>query len=264
MIEALHLQELLHNLTQALLYPTMAVLLLLIVYAVWCIGSVAVEAVVERRHFKVTLPELLASVEGSAYSGLFDVIEGSGLLGFQKRDVQTLIAYGYLPEESRVALAKRLLTTQEGAYAKVVSRTDTAAKVSPMVGLMGTLIPLGPGVVALGQAQTELLSSSIMIAFDTTIAGLVVAIVALLVSRWRRRWYEDYMSVMEALMAATLEKAHLCAQAGDDLGDAQRAREMVERSERLHPRKRAGKSATPQPQPAPTADAGPQPVEGGE
>lgn len=238
MVEALHLQELLHNIAQGLLYPTMAILLALIVYAVWCIGSLVVEGIVERRHFKVAMPQLLAQIDSAQYSGLEGIVEKSGLLGDQKRDLETLIAYGYLPEESRVALAKRLIASQEDSYVKVSSRTDTAAKISPMIGLMGTLIPLGPGVVALGQAQTELLSSSIEIAFDTTIAGLVVAVVAMIVSRFRKRWYEDYMTVTEGLMAAVLEKAHDCTERGEDIGNAKDAARKLQRIEDRHPRKR--------------------------
>ena len=245
MLEALHLSDLLHVISQGLMYPTMAILVILIVYAVWCIGSIAVERVVERRHFDVALPELLAKVDSSDYSELTGVIEESGLLGKQKREVETLVAYGYLPEDARVALAKRLLADQEDEYTKITSRTDLTAKVAPMFGLMGTLIPLGPGVVALGQKQTELLASSIEIAFDTTVAGLIVAVIALLVSRFRRRWYEDYMVTLESIMSAILEKAHNCLANGEDIGDEQSAERLQREAEARHPRTGAAKRRKP-------------------
>lgn len=40
-----------------------------------------------------------------------------------------------------------------------------------MLGLLGTLIPLGPGIIALGQGDTQTLSTSLLTAFDTTIAA---------------------------------------------------------------------------------------------
>lgn len=52
------------------------------------------------------------------------------------------------------------------------------AKLGPMFGLLGTLIPLGPGIVALGQGDTVTLSESMNVAFDTTIAGVISAAVA--------------------------------------------------------------------------------------
>ena len=210
MLEQLYLKELLHFVAQGLLWPTVVILLVLIVYALWCLGSVVIEVVVERRHFKVSMPELVAQIDAAEYSGLHGVIEGSGLLRSHKTMLETLIGYGYLPEESRTALAKRLLAEAEAKYVKSTSRSDMVAKIAPMIGLMGTLIPLGPGIVAMGQGQTELLASSIEIAFDTTVAGLVVAAVSMLVGRWRKSWYEDYMVALEACMSAILEKAQSC------------------------------------------------------
>ncbi len=237
MLEALHLSDLLHVISQGMLYPTIAILILLIAYMIWCLGSLFTERIVERRHFKVALPSVLANVEDASWQELPDVIAHSGLLGKQKRDILTLVAYGYLPEESRIALAKRLLASEEERYMKVVSRTDLMAKVSPMFGLMGTLIPLGPGVVALGQKNTELLASSIEIAFDTTVAGLLVAVVSMFVSRFRRRWYDEYMVTLEAVMAAILEKARNCLEDGEDLGNSKSAAKMEDEIWERYPSK---------------------------
>lgn len=74
-----------------------------------------------------------------------------------------------------------------------------------MLGLLGTLIPLGPGIIALGQGDTYTLSKSLLTAFDTTIAGLVAAALAIVVSAIRRRWYREYGSVLEALCTEVLE-----------------------------------------------------------
>lgn len=47
------------------------------------------------------------------------------------------------------------------------------AKLSPMLGLMGTLIPLGPGLAALGDGDVKILSTAMSVAFDTTVLGLL-------------------------------------------------------------------------------------------
>lgn len=250
MQDFLHLQTIMHNFSQALTYPVIALLIILVLYMIWNLGTLIVEGTTERRHFKVALPELLAAIEAAPYSELTDVIEKSGLLGYQKRDVETLVAYGYLPEDARVALAKRLMADQEGRLTKITSRTDLVAKVAPMIGLMGTLIPLGPGVVALGNKDTSQLANSIEIAFDTTVTGLVVACLALLFGRFRKRWYEDYLVTVEAIMDAILEKAHNCLAAGEDIGNEQTAERMQREAEARHPLTRAerkrGKLQIPQ------------------
>ena len=75
-----------------------------------------------------------------------------------------------------------------------------------MFGLMGTLIPLGPGLIALGQGDTKTLSSSLLIAFDTTVAGLISAAVSYIISSVRNRWYEEYMVNLETVMECILEE----------------------------------------------------------
>ena len=56
---------------------------------------------------------------------------------------------------------------------KRIERADMIARIAPMFGLMGTLIPLGPGLAALGQGNLTILTEAITIAFDTTVLGLL-------------------------------------------------------------------------------------------
>ena len=110
------------------------------------------------------------------------------------------------PKDTLTALAERLLATEEARNARTTSITDMIAKLGPMFGLLGTLIPLGPGIVALGQGDTVTLSESMNVAFDTTIAGVISAAVASVISHIRKRWYNDDMVSLETLMEAVLEE----------------------------------------------------------
>jgi len=106
----------------------------------------------------------------------------------------------------REALAVRLLTETRARYDGIVNITNVIAKIGPMLGLLGTLIPLGPGIIALGRGDTYTLSTSLLTAFDTTVAGLICAAIALIVSVIRKKWYADYMSMLETLMECILDK----------------------------------------------------------
>lgn len=88
----------------------------------------------------------------------------------------------------------------------MIKFTDLASKLGPMLGLLGTLIPLGPGIIALGQGDTYTLSVSLMTAFDTTVAGLCIAAVCMIVSTIRRRWYAAYMADLETLTSCVCER----------------------------------------------------------
>lgn len=79
-----------------------------------------------------------------------------------------------------------------------VERADLIARVGPMLGLMGTLIPLGPGLAALGEGDLATLGMAVMVAFDTTVLGLLVGIIGFVIGRFRRRWYDGLLDQMEA------------------------------------------------------------------
>lgn len=201
----LYLTDILRIISDALLVPVILVLLFLMGYGLWSIGSVIVEFFTERRNFKANMPDLLARLAAAKPAEIPNVIDTSGLLNRQKKALLTLWDYRMLPEETFVALAKRLIATEDLRYRRIADRQGTASKIAPMFGLMGTLIPLGPGIVALGQNDLSTLSSSIGTAFYTTVAGLVSAAVFFFFSKIRTNWYEEYMTSLEAAMTTVIE-----------------------------------------------------------
>ena len=164
------LSEILHTIAQALMIPCLIILIILMAGAVWQIGDIVVEYIAERRKHKCNVPQLLRDVHAAGADGLADLIENSGLLRRQKKALLELAESRGLPKDTLTALAERLLATEEARNARTTSITDMIAKLGPMFGLLGTLIPLGPGIVALGQGDTVTLSESMNVAFDTTIA----------------------------------------------------------------------------------------------
>jgi biopolymer transport protein ExbB/TolQ len=78
-----------------------------------------------------------------------------------------------------------------------LERADLLARIPPMLGLMATIIPLGPGLAALGQGDPAQLASAVTVAFDATVLGLVAGIAGLVVGKLRRRWYEELLETME-------------------------------------------------------------------
>ncbi|ANE23031.1 hypothetical protein AAY81_07810 [Denitrobacterium detoxificans] len=201
-----YLGVILHDASQALLLPDVVLLLVFMGYALFCIGSVVVEGIIERRHFHVTMPQFLAALNDAAPNEIEQVVRTSGLLNRQKDALLTVYEYRALPGDSLLALIRRTVSEEEARRDKVVGRNDIASKVAPMLGLMGTLIPLGPGIAALGTGDVTSLSQSIIVAFDTTVAGLATAVVCLIVAKVRRGWYENYMTALDSAMATMLQK----------------------------------------------------------
>ena len=102
----------------------------------------------------------------------------------------------------RTVEIKKLINTNDTAKVlaiakKRIDRADFITRLAPMLGLMGTLIPLGPGLAALGDGDVKILSSAMSVAFDTTVLGLLAGMTGFIISRLRKRWYDKALSLME-------------------------------------------------------------------
>lgn len=95
----------------------------------------------------------------------------------------------------------RLERLQELARRRI-DRADLLARIGPMLGLMGTLIPLGPGLAALGRGEMDALAQAVTVAFNTTVLGLLAGILGFLVGRLRRRWYDAAVARLEQAAGA--------------------------------------------------------------
>lgn len=190
--------------------PVVVVLILLMAAAVFMLGCLIAEALGERRKLTKALPALIEKLrESPGDREMAAAIEGAGLLRRQKAALLELLAHSEFTPVMLEALAAQLLETEEARWNRTVLWTDLIARLGPMFGLLGTLIPLGPGIIALGQGDTFTLSQSLLTAFDTTVAGLLAAALASVISAVRKRWYRRYATDLETLAECILELVKL-------------------------------------------------------
>ncbi|MGL4483642.1 MAG: MotA/TolQ/ExbB proton channel family protein [Anaerovoracaceae bacterium] len=205
--------DILRAVASSLQIPTIIILLSLIGISVFMLGALIVEVFTERRRYKQSIPKLIDEIQVLVYENfvrtnpedLLAVIKKTKLLKRQKKAIEELINRGNLTGNTRDALARQLIFEEQNYYERKTKVTDIVARIAPIFGLMGTLIPLGPGLIALGQGDTKTLSESLLIAFDTTVAGLVSGAAAFLISSIRKRWYEEYVVSLETIMETILE-----------------------------------------------------------
>jgi hypothetical protein len=88
---------------------------------------------------------------------------------------------------------ERLIQACDAETSKEIERTRTMVRIGPMLGLMGTLIPMGPALLALTHGDVDTLASSLIYAFGTTILGLLVGAIAYVVTTIRQQWYDRDM-----------------------------------------------------------------------
>ena len=202
--------------------PVMVILLFLIAVTVLLVGTLIGEIFTERRHMKQNMPQFADRIQECAdlsekeaesreeqsrlaAEKTAEVIRTSGLLKRQKKALLELTEHHSITPLMRESMAVRLLHEERSHYEKILKVSDIISRIGPMFGLLGTLIPLGPGIIALGQGDTYTLSTSLLTAFDTTVAGLISAAVAFIISAIRRSWYSNYMSALEMGAECVLE-----------------------------------------------------------
>lgn len=198
-------KEILRVVSSSLQVPTIIILILLILLTILMLGSFVAEIFTERKSLKLNIPSLVDQLQDKNSAEMKETIEGSDLLNRQKESCRELINRGNYTDDTREALARQLIADEEIRYGRIVKITDLVSRVAPMFGLMGTLIPLGPGLIALGQGDTSTLSSSLLIAFDTTVAGLISGAISYVISGIRKNWYEEYMIGLETIMETILD-----------------------------------------------------------
>jgi len=198
-VEAGIIKSTIHTVSSALETPAIIVLIVMVVLVVVQLGGVFIEFFFERMGKTLHAPDVIERLSGKSDEEKLEIIEKSNFQKPQKRAFTKLLKSG-IPGEERKLLAVQLLTDEETRLDKAVAVTDIIARIAPMFGLMATLIPLGPGLIALGQGDTKGLSDSLLTAFDATVSGLAAAGVAFVISKVRKRWYKTDLETMETVL----------------------------------------------------------------
>lgn len=77
-------------------------------------------------------------------------------------------------------------------WLRIVSRT------APMLGLVATMIPMGPAMLALASNDAKGIGENLVVAFAAVILALVSAAITFVVLTVRRRWLLQELRVLEA------------------------------------------------------------------
>lgn len=200
------LTSLIHILSESLLTPVIILLVVSIIIVILSFGGLINEFISRKSISSKDLEDLVRRVSFSVnVNQMKDEIKNSNLFDYQK-EVLTRIADNHdIGQDARKALASELISAEETRLIKKTNKTDILVKVGPSLGLLGTLIPLGPGLAALGTGDIATLAQALTIAFDTTVTGLTVGAVSFLISKYKKQWYESELIDLETVAEAELE-----------------------------------------------------------
>jgi len=196
-----HPQAIIYQVSTALLYPVLFLEVAALAWIVFEFGRFTVE--VFSRKGKRSLPEIEASAREAR--DLFVAHRPSDAVLALRRLRHGTYVTRYvedLGDGSGLEPSKllKILGDLELQVSKRIEQTRMFVRFGPILGLMGTLIPISPALVGLARGVVETLSANLVIAFSTTVDGLLIGGLAYLISVVRERYYTQDISDIEYIL----------------------------------------------------------------
>lgn len=177
-----YISDILYWISTGLLVPVIVLLIMLFARALLLIGSFF------GQYLAVCQTEALLKQE-------FDNLNSENVRTLAERLPKTqkslVVTYMHrmLQHQDSEAHLQKLLADFDIAAAANLSTSKTLAKMGPMLGLMGTLIPMGPALVGLSTGDIASMAYNMQVAFSTTVVGLFSAAIGFITGQVKTRWY---------------------------------------------------------------------------
>jgi biopolymer transport protein ExbB/TolQ len=182
------LKTFIYLISSSLLYPVLFLLVILTFLIIVYAGSFFAEWLERLRLQKCPPQELPAVLRTDASSTMV-----SHRVNQYIKTLHQTIRY----TDGGEAVVENLLQETTLRLWKSMDRLRILVRAAPSLGLIGTLIPMGTGLAALGQGDMTKLSTDLVIAFTTTVTGLAIGTAAFFFYTVRRRWLEEDIKNME-------------------------------------------------------------------
>jgi biopolymer transport protein ExbB/TolQ len=184
--------EALAKIASALRAPVLVLALLALLVCAWEAGRFLTECWIRMRAGRSALRGLLAATLASPQQAGALAAKAPGKLAGR-----TLLEIGRAVGSGQPGEVERALADYELAVQRTLDRTRILVRAGPALGLMGTLIPLAPGLAALGRGDVSTLASDLRTAFAATTIGLLVGTVAFAITLIRTRMYSEDLADLE-------------------------------------------------------------------
>ncbi|RLB28639.1 MAG: hypothetical protein DRH11_17060 [Deltaproteobacteria bacterium] len=193
-------QTVLYTISAALLYP---VVILLIVLSGWLViyaGGFFAEWIKRRRSdCNSLLVQSLDTIRKEKRLPAELAKEMPLHLTRYAKELVGTVQSGDLFTEERI---EDLIQRKECSLMREVAKIRMIVRIGPSLGLMGTLIPMGTGLAGLTQGNMAQLSSSLILAFTTTVVGLALGVAAHFFSSVKEGWIIEDMRNIELIAEA--------------------------------------------------------------
>lgn len=193
-----YISDILYWISTGLLVPVIVLLIFFFCRSLLLIGSFFGQYMAIRRTEALVGKELDTLGKGNV---------GTLAERLPKKNPSLVVAYmNRILAADSSAMRQRLLADFEIAADKDLSISKTLCKMGPMLGLMGTLIPMGPALVGLSTGDISSMAYNMQVAFATTVVGLFAAAIGFVTQQVKQRWYLQDMTNLEFVAGLLDEK----------------------------------------------------------
>lgn len=166
------LENLMYQVSGFFLTPVLLAIVFLFLYAIFMLGDFISQWVIRKRNSELYKKSInsLQDKDNPAIK-----VKGYDLFNF------AAIQKSYSEDSLSVFAIKNLETL------RIVTR------VAPMLGLVATMIPMGPALKSLANGNIQGISENLVVAFSAVIFGLIIASVTFWMAAVKKRWLADEM-----------------------------------------------------------------------
>ena len=194
------INQILYWITTGLLIPVILLLLIYFVRALVMLGSFY-NGYTQKRKAQKNLNEAFAQVNSSNVALLLSELQNftSIRLGNAFKRMQEV--------EHKDMYLDKILNDYEVGIQEELAASQSLGKMGPILGLMGTLIPMGPALVGLASGDIASMATNMQMAFATTVIGLLIGAIGFTVLQVKKRWCMQEMNELEFIVELLKDKA---------------------------------------------------------
>lgn len=193
------LSDILFIISNGLLIPVILLLLYLSARAIWILFSFYSDFR-QKREIALRLKQLVRNYSSDELAAAKAIMEQHG-----NSNVATCFLELMEKRDDKL-FCDHLLSTFQVDVQKELAKYNMLIKFGPMLGLMGTLIPMGPALVGLAGGDIVSMAYNMQVAFATTVVGMAVAAIGLVTLQTNKRFYAGSLNDLEFLTAKFTEQ----------------------------------------------------------
>ena len=197
------IEQAIYEIARILLYPVLLAALACLVWVLVELGRLGYELYLRKRYRNLERLEARALWARRAFANNRPTEAYSYLAQNRYSLVVVSFLYDLIRNYQTTQIPQKpvkLLQEYEFQTQQRLNHTRILVRVGPMLGLMGTLIPLSPALTALAAGDTELLARNLRVAFSVTVLGLLIGGLAYFISVTRERIYSQDISDLEYML----------------------------------------------------------------